>query len=118
MTGFILKIILYPLILAIASYIFPNVDYATMFQPIIVGLILAVVAHLMEILLLKRETTILSDLADFVAATLVVYFVSNLLDGAAVTFAGALLTSIILTLIEIPVHRWLVRTGKTQKSTT
>jgi uncharacterized membrane protein YeaQ/YmgE (transglycosylase-associated protein family) len=116
MSGLFVKIIVCPLVVAVASYLLPNVNYASFYQPILVGLILAFAAHMMEIFLLRKETVITSDIADFVAAALIVYFVSLFLPGTEVTFLGAILTAIILGLTEIPQHRWLVRSGRTKKS--
>jgi hypothetical protein len=53
MTGLIIKLIVCPITVIFASYIFPNVGY-TYWQPIIVGLILAVAAHMMEVFLIKE----------------------------------------------------------------
>ncbi len=115
MMGFIVKLFVCPLTVFFSDLIFPNVDYTAFYQPIIVGLILAVSAHMMEVLLLKRGTFWTSTILDFMAATLIVYFVS-LFQVATVTFFGAVLTAILLTMTEIVQHRWLINTGKTQKS--
>lgn len=116
MTGFIMKIILMPLVVAICSGIFGNVDYVSWYQPIVVGLVLAVIGQLLEVMMLRRSTTFITDIIDFIAATLIVYYVSQYLNGAFVTFWGAVLTALIITLIEIPVHRWLVRSSRAEKS--
>lgn len=117
MTGFIMKIILLPLVVAICSGIFGNVDYVSWYQPIAVGIVLAIVGQLMEVMMLRRNTTVMTDIADFIVAAILVYFVSQFLDGARVTFWGAILTALVITLVEIPVHRWLVRSGRAEKST-
>jgi hypothetical protein len=115
MLGLILKLIVCPLTVLFASMIFPNVNYTALYQPIIVGLVLAVSAHMMEVLLLNEGTFWISTVADFMAATLIVYFVS-LFQIATVTFLGAILTAILLTVTEIVQHRWLIQSGRTQKS--
>lgn len=117
MTGLIMKIILLPLVVAICSGIFDSVDYVSWYQPITVGVTLAIIGHLMERAMLRRNTTVMTDIADFITAALVVYLLSLFLDGARVTLWGAILTAIVITLVEIPIHRWLVRTGRTEKST-
>jgi uncharacterized membrane protein YeaQ/YmgE (transglycosylase-associated protein family) len=116
MTGLIIKLIVCPITVILASYIFPNVEYANLWQPIIVGLILAVSAHMMEVFLLKEGTFLTSTLMDFGAATLIVYFVSLFLVGTEVTFFGALLTGVLLTITEIFQHRYLIQSGRTRKS--
>lgn len=116
MVGFIAKIFICPTIVVLASFILPNVNYATIFQPIMIGLVLALAAHIMEVLILKKGTFWLSSFADFVAAVLIVYFGSLLFTSAYVTFWGALITALFLTLTELIQHRWLIRSGRTQKS--
>jgi len=49
------------------------------------------------------------------AATLIVYFVSNLFDGVRVTFAGAVYASLIIDVTEYIQHLYLTKTGKTRK---
>ena len=118
MTSLLMKIIMCPLAVIIASWILPNVAYENILQPIIVGLILAVVGVLMEYMILKRGTLWISTFADAVASLIIVYFVSNWFPGAFVTFFGALLTSILLGVIEYFTHRWLNNVGLTKKSPT
>ncbi|MEH7384947.1 DUF2512 family protein [Bacillus sp. JJ1521] len=117
MTGFIMKIILLPLVVAICSGIFGNVDYVSWYQPIVIGVMLAIIGQITEAIMLNRKTTVMMDIADFIVAALVVYFVSQFLNGAFVTFWGAILTALVITLIEIPVHRWLVRSGRVESTT-
>ncbi|MFD0869379.1 Protein of uncharacterised function (DUF2512) [Chlamydia abortus] len=116
MASLIMKIIACPIGVLIAAWLFPNVDYGAYYQAIIVGLILAVVGVLMEYLLLKRGTLWTSTLMDFIASVIIVYFVSNMFAGASVTFWGAVLTGLLLAVIEYFTHLWLIRSGRTQKS--
>lgn len=116
MTGLIIKLIVCPITVIFASYIFPNVEFLNLWQPIVIGLILAGVAHMMEVLLFRKGTFWTSTLMDFGAATLIVYFTSLFLVGANVTFFGALLTGLLLAITEIDQHRYLIQTGKTRKS--
>jgi uncharacterized membrane protein YeaQ/YmgE (transglycosylase-associated protein family) len=116
MLGLIVKLFVCPITVIIASVIFPNVYYANVIQPIIVGLVLAFSAHMMEVLILKKETFWLSTVSDFVAASFIVYIVSLFFATASVTIGGALLTAILLTITEIAQHRWLINSRRTQKS--
>jgi hypothetical protein len=111
-----MKIVICPLAVIIASYIFPNVNYANLYQPIIVGLVLAGAGVLMEYLFLKKGTLWFSTGMDFAASVLIVYFVSLFFTGALVTFFGAVLVGLLLAVTEYFTHRWLIQTGKTQKS--
>lgn len=118
MIGFIVKIFVCPITVMVASLIFPNVNYANVIQAIIVGLVLAVAAHTMEVFILKKGTFWLSTLVDFAAASLIVYFVSLFFVTASVTIFGALLTALLLTITEVIQHNWLINSGRTEKSPT
>lgn len=116
MSSLLAKIIALPAIVVLCAYLFPNVEYAAWSQAIIVGLIVAAGGLVMEYLLLRDGTAWLSTLADFALAFIVVYFVSNAFDNAAVTFFGALLTAALIGVAEHVLHRWLIRRGLTRKS--
>jgi hypothetical protein len=112
----LLKIFTCPIALIIAMYLFPGVDYTSIWQPIVVGLVLAVVGVAMEYFILKRGALWLSVAADFVTSVLIVYFLSNLLWNASVTFLGAVLIGLLLGVIEYFTHRYLISSGQAQKS--
>src|SRR5690625_6550498 len=80
MTGLIVKLIVCPIGIIFASWIFPNVNFAYWYQPIILGVVLAFVGYFMEVLMLREETNWLSTLIDFIVATAIVYFGAMLLD--------------------------------------
>lgn len=116
MTSLLMKVIICPLALIVSAWILPNVQYAAIYQPIIVGLILAAVGTAMEYMLLKKGTLWTSTLLDFVATVAVVYLISNAFPGAAVTFFGAIIVGLLFAVIEYFTHLWLIRSGRTEKS--
>ncbi|WP_085524632.1 DUF2512 family protein [Tuberibacillus sp. Marseille-P3662] len=116
MTGLITKVIVCPIAVILSGWIFPNVDFANLLQPIVLGLIVAVVGHLMEVMMLTEDTVWTSTIADFVAATVIVYFGAWLFDVIEVTFFGAVLTAVVLGIGEHIQHRWLTNSGRTEKS--
>lgn len=117
MASLLLKIVVCPLAVIAAAFLFPNVIFGVWYQPIIVGLVLAAAGTMMEyMILLKRGTLWMSTLLDFAAAVIIVYYISNMFTGALVTFFGAVLTAIIVGLTEHFTHIWLIRTGRTIKS--
>ncbi|WP_240377130.1 DUF2512 family protein [Bacillus piscicola] len=115
MVGLFVKLIVCPLTVIIAWLIFPNVSYTELYQPIIVGFILAAAAHMMEIFLLRNGTFWLSTVVDFFVASFIVYFVS-LFQQTQVTIIGAFITGALLTINEIFQHRWLINSGRTKKA--
>ncbi|HBY05004.1 MAG TPA: hypothetical protein DEH07_10940 [Desulfotomaculum sp.] len=74
MSGFLVKIIVYPLIVYISGLVFRQVSFTALYQPVIIGLILAAVAHTMEIYILRPGTLWISTAIDFVTATLIIYY--------------------------------------------
>lgn len=118
MLGLIIKLFVCPITVLIATLLFTNVFYNTITQAIIVGLVIAVAGHMMEVLILKRGTFWLSTIVDFVAAAFIVYIVSNFFTTAAVTVGGALLTALLLSFTEVIQHSWLINSGRTEKSPT
>jgi uncharacterized membrane protein YvlD (DUF360 family) len=116
MVSFLLKIIVCPLGVILAAYALPNVEYGAYYQPILVGVTLAVVGVIMEFVLLHRGTLWVSTLLDFAVTAIVVYYASNSMDGAVVTFMGAIWTSLLLTIVEYFLHLWLIRSGRTKKT--
>ncbi|KNY27971.1 DUF2512 family protein [Pseudobacteroides cellulosolvens] len=116
MTGFIIKLFICPIILIISDALFNNVNYANLYQPIIIGLILAVLAHTMEVLLLRKGTLWTSNAVDFIASVIIVYITQFFLQGAKITFLGALFTSVLLSVTEYFQHLYLIKSGKWAKS--
>ncbi|WP_230458988.1 DUF2512 family protein [Terrilactibacillus tamarindi] len=116
MTSFLLKIIACPVAVIISMFLFPGVNYDFIGQAIIVGVVLAIVGVVMEYALLKRGTLWISTAADFIVSVLIVYFLSNMVWGDTVTFFGATLIGLLLGVVEYFSHRYLISTGKTQKS--
>ncbi len=116
MSSLIIKFIVCPAVVYLAGVLLPQVEFATLFQPVFIGFILAVTAAVMELYMLKPGTLWLSTGLDFIASTAIVYLVPFFLAGAAVTLAGALITGLALALTEIPQHYWLINSGNTIKS--
>jgi len=116
MTGLIIKLFASPIMIGLAAFLLPNVNYTSVIQPIVVGIIVAVAGHLLEVLLLKEDTISISTVLDFISATLIVFIVSRFFFNAEVTFYGALLTGILIALSEIPQHIYLVKSGRTQET--
>lgn len=54
MAGLIVKLFLCPLTVFFAELVFPKVNYTAFYQPVIVGLVLAESAHMMQVFLLKK----------------------------------------------------------------
>jgi uncharacterized membrane protein HdeD (DUF308 family) len=115
-TSLWIKLIACPVIVIFGMYLFDNVNYAAFYQPVVLGIILALLGVSMEYVLLKKGTFWFSIVADFVASVLIVFFISNLFTNADVTLFGAILVAILLTISEYFTHRYLIKSEKTKKS--
>ncbi|MFD1360519.1 DUF2512 family protein [Lentibacillus salinarum] len=115
MTGLMVKLLVCPIGLYVASWLFPNVDFGYWYQPIILGVVLAFVGYFMERAMLREETNWLSVGTDFIVSTLIVYFGAMLLADTAITFFGALLAGAVLAVAEIFQHNWLLNSGRVEK---
>lgn len=115
MTGLIMKLIICPFGLIVSNYLFADVYYPYTYQPIFIGIAIAILGHLIELFLLKPGTLLISTIADFLATFIIVYFSQFILPGASITLIGAALTSTLLALTEYFQHIYLIKSGKTKK---
>lgn len=113
MQNLLIKLVAFPLVIWLSSAIFTQVHYANAAQIIGVGWALAVLSYFADEYLIinsreleNRQWWALA--ADFVLAMIVVWASSGLLPGAVVTFLGALITTILLTIVEYAIHQWVL----------
>jgi hypothetical protein len=109
LSTFLIKLIVCPSIVLLSNYLFRSVYYPNLYQPILVGVILAVLGHGMEHLILRRGTFWTSNIMDFGAAFAVLYFGQLLLPGSVVNGFGALLVAFLLNITEYFQHKWLIK---------
>lgn len=114
--GLLMKMIIGPTIVWLADQTTTQVYFSSLYQPIVVGLVLALFAHLMEVRFLNRGTLWTSTILDFMAVTVLVYLIAFLLPGATITLIGALITAFFISVTEVLQHWWLIETGQTRKS--
>ncbi|MDR3598687.1 DUF2512 family protein [Clostridium sp.] len=111
--GLILKFIACPVIIILSNYVI-GLEYSVI-QGLFIGVVLAFVAHMMEVLILKHGTLWISTISDFIVAFAVVYLSQFVLRDVNITFFNAFLTSLLLTVVEYLEHIFLIRSGKTKK---
>jgi|SRR5690625_4613758 uncharacterized protein YacL len=115
MTGLVVKLLVTPLGIMLASWIFPNVNFANWYQPIIIGVLLAFIGYAMELAILNENTNWLSTFIDWGVSAVVIYFGAMFFVNTYVTFWGAVLTGAILAVTEIFQHNWLLNSGRIRK---
>src|SRR5699024_1556782 len=114
MVGLLVKLLITPVGIIVASWIFPNVNFANWFQPIILGIVAAVIGYFMERLMLREDTNWMTTIADFVVSSAIIYFGAMFFVDANVTFWGSILTGALLAVTEIFQHNWLIRNERAE----
>ncbi|MGG1573391.1 DUF2512 family protein [Fictibacillus sp. NRS-1165] len=108
MQSLLLKIISIPLILLLCTFWFESVTFNKPLPFLIITIILAPIAVLMEYVFLPRLSFWSVIAADFIVSYIVVYTISSIMSGAYVTLWGTFLISLAFTLVELLIHRQIV----------
>ncbi|WML35737.1 DUF2512 family protein [Clostridium sp. OS1-26] len=115
MAGFIIKIIIFPVILLLSNYIFTDISYPYFYQSIFVGVVLAAITHLIDLVLLRPGFLLINTICEFLAAFAVIYSTQFLLPGSSVNLIGALIAATILAIVEFFINRYLLTNTKLKK---
>ena len=115
MTGLLIKLVVCPIVVYLSGVFFSEVYFPAIFYPIIIGLILGVVAHMMEVWMLKPGSLWISTIVDFFVAAIVVYLLGLALPGVKITPIGAINTGLMFLFTEYALHIWLIWQNKTRK---
>ena len=116
MIGLLMKIVICPTVVVLSDYLSEGIFYPNIFQPLILGLVLALLAHMMEVMILREGTFWISNMVDLAAAFFVLYFGTLFLRGATITVLDAFSVAFVLGVTEYFQHLYLLRSGKTKKS--
>lgn len=100
MLSFITRLIVTPLLILLVTKISADVEYPLLYQPIIIGLFLAIIGQLMEIKLFETRFIWTCLAIDFIAAIGIIYLSQFLFINAFVTPNAAVMTSVIFFLSE------------------
>ncbi|WP_400162514.1 DUF2512 family protein [Brevibacillus sp. TJ4] len=109
MNGFWIKLIATLLVVLLAYAWFPEVHFATFYQAIGVGIILALVGHWVDRAMLAPGRLWMTTAVDLVVGFLVVFASLFVLRNAQVTPLGAGFVAILFGVSEYVQHRWHVR---------
>jgi hypothetical protein len=89
-----------PLLLFLATKVSQDIEYSSLYQPILIGVILAVIGQLMEIKLYETRLLWLCLAIDFTAAIGIIYLSQFIFTNAFITPKAALMTAVIFFLSE------------------
>lgn len=111
-----MKAVLTPIVLILSDYAFANLNYGSLTQAIITGLIIAIIGQALEVMLLRSGKVFTSTVLDFFAAFLVIYLSQFVFAGSRITLVGAFMASVVIGVAEHVQHIWLVKSGRAEKS--
>lgn len=100
MLSFIVKLLITPLLIFLVTKVSQEIEYPLLYQPILIGLILAVIGELMEIKLFQTRLLWTCLAIDFIAAVGIIYFSQFFFNNALITPQAALKAAIIFFLSE------------------
>lgn len=90
MSGLVVKLLVTPIGIVLASWIFPNVNFGSWYQPIIIGVLLAFIGFAMELAILNENTNWLSTFIDWGVSTIFIYFGAMFFVNTSASHSGAL----------------------------
>ncbi|MBC2581127.1 hypothetical protein [Clostridium sp. DJ247] len=115
MIGFIFKIIVYPIILLISDYLFKDIYYSYTYETFFVGVLLAITIYLVELVLFRPGTLLITTAADFLSIFTVIYLSQFMFPGVTVNLIGCSIASTLLATIQFLQHIFLIYNYKTKK---
>ncbi|AGK97247.1 DUF2512 family protein [Clostridium pasteurianum] len=94
------KLILYPVTLLIFNIILSGIDYSNAYEPIIIGLFLAVLSHILEIIILKKGTLWINTGIDYIATFLLIYLSQYIFNNSHIAIFPTLFISALISIFE------------------
>jgi positive regulator of sigma E activity len=113
-TGLIMKLIVCPLAVVAEAEFLPNVNYISLYQPVAVGVVVALAGQLTENLLL-RGSLLVNLVADFFVAMTAVYCSQYFFPDTYVTWGGASITAYLVALAAGFTHLFRLEAWNTGK---
>lgn len=108
MTGLYIKLLLYPGVVYLSDYFLTHIHFVASYQPVLVGLVVAIAAYYIELFLLSPKTLLINMLLEFLLSFTLIYISTAFFPGSYISLYGALITAAFLSLTEIIQHHWLV----------
>ncbi|MFZ5816143.1 MAG: DUF2512 family protein [Bacillota bacterium] len=110
MLNFASRFVVCPLVVFLGQAI-GSLRFATGGQILVVGLLIAALSVVMDMLILPRVGNPVATVTDFAAATAFLWIAGQVAAGALVTFTGAAIVGALLASTEWAMHSWLKAAG-------
>lgn len=111
-----MKLFVCPVLVVLADALFPEVNFANLYQSVGVGFVLAVGGYFLDRALLAPGSLWLTTMFDFIIGFLIVYGSLVFLPTAEIAAIGAGFVAIFFGVSEYIQHLWLIRTGRTENA--
>lgn len=106
MRNAIAKIIAHPLGLYILATLMPNVNYTSVYEIITVGLVLAAVAYAFDALFIRSMSFTTNAIIKAIVIGLLVWLSQFVFIGSFVSIWGAVITGIVLGIVEYAIIKF------------
>lgn len=90
MNSLLIKLLAFPAWLGVANFLFPDIEFTTPGALMLVGVVLAIVAHLLDLLLLRRVGVFWSAIADGIVFLLILANLRLIYPAVFLSFPAAL----------------------------
>lgn len=110
MSHFLLKLVVYPLLLITTNAIYSNFSLSTLYQPILVAVSLGIINWLIDKALIHWGASWLSTLSDFVMTFIMLYLGSAIFIERMDHIAQLIIAALLISIYEYGAHIWLLRT--------
>ena len=110
-----MKLVVTPIMMIICESLFDGINYINIYDSIFIGIGLAIVLQLIEIVLLTRETFWMNNIIDFIVIFVTIYGSQFIFSNAIITVNGVFLSAILMFIAEYYQHRYLIHTARVIK---
>ncbi|UED75919.1 hypothetical protein [Brevibacillus sp. DP1.3A] len=114
MDGLLMKLLVSPVLVVLADALFPEVNFANLYQSVGVGFVLAVAGYFLDRAILTSGSLWLTTMFDLIIGFLIVYGSIVFLPTAQIAAIGAGFVAIFFGVAEYIQHVWLICTGRTE----
>lgn len=108
MRSLIAKIIISPLLLWLSGNLFDQLEFGNVSHVILLGLLLAAVGTLTDLIFLHPGTLWIATVLDWLVYTMMIYAITPWLNGAGASFISALSAGLLFAFAEYALHRYLI----------
>ncbi|MGE5381548.1 MAG: DUF2512 family protein [Methylocystaceae bacterium] len=108
MIGLTIKLVATPLIIYLVDLLSNQVNYASWWQIMMVSLFLAAVGQFLEAGQLMKGSVVINAGLNLIVNTLLLYLSNMVLSQTTVTIYGAVITALLIVVVEYFYHRYLV----------